>query len=243
MHPRRTFSAALAVLVSATPAAAQTHKAAVSLFGGGATYSNLASGSGSTIRLQDGWLTGAQVEVPFGRFGLRLNGSYTDRPLLVDSPVDLNVFTVDLAVMMRLLPPTADRLFSPYVALGGGAAIYKLGPSASNTGVQISGGGSVQRPTVMGALGMDIGSGPVAFRVELSDILQLHSPLLDGSGSAYGPVHHVAASAGVSFRLGGARAAPMRLTRSRKPPQAQPAAEHQAAEPATAQPKPRPQAV
>jgi hypothetical protein len=240
MDARRTLVAALAVLISAAPAAAQTHKAAISLFGGGATYSNLASGSGSTIRLQNGWLTGGQLEIPFGRLGLRLNGSYTDRPLLVDSPVDLNVFTVDLDVMMRLLPPAPDRLFSPYVALGAGAAIFKLGPSASNTGVQISGGGSVQRPTVMGALGTDIGSGPVAFRVELSDIMQLHSPLLDGSGSAYGPVHHVAASAGVSFRLGRARAAPMRLTESEMAQPVPTAAESRPAEPAAAQPKPQP---
>lgn len=224
MHARRTLSAAIAVLISVTPAAAQSHKVAVSLFGGGATFSNMASGSGSIIRMQNGWLTGAQAEVPFGRLGLRLNGSYTDRPLMVDSPVDLSVFTIDLDLMMRLLPPRPDRLLSPYVALGGGAVLYKLGPSATSTGVQVSGGGSVQRPTIMGALGLDIGSGPVAFRVELSDVLELHSPLLDASGSAYGPVQHVAASAGVSFRLGGARAAPMRLSDAQRAPRVQPAA-------------------
>ncbi|MEJ2184362.1 MAG: SPOR domain-containing protein [Gemmatimonadota bacterium] len=242
MYSRRILSAALAVLISAAPAAAQSHKVAVSLFGGSAAFSNMASGSGSTIRMQNGWLTGAQAEIPFGRLGLRLNGSYTDRPLMVDSPVDLNVFTLDLDVMMRLLPPRADRLLSPYVALGAGAVMFKLGPSASNTGVQISGGGSVQRPTVMGALGVDIGSGPVAFRVELSDILELHSPLLDASGSAYGPVQHVAASAGLSFRLGGARAAPMRLSESERTPVA-PTATRATAEPAAAEPAAKPKAT
>ncbi|MEJ2215339.1 MAG: SPOR domain-containing protein [Gemmatimonadota bacterium] len=245
MHARRTLSATLAVLFLATPAAAQTHKVAVSLFGGGTTYTNMASGSGGSISLQNGWLTGAQVEVPFGRLGIRLNGSYTDRPLSVDSAVNLNVFTMDLDVMLRVLPPTPGRLFDPYVALGAGAAMYKLGPSASTTGVQISGGGSVQRPTVMAALGTDIGSGPVAFRVEMSDILDLHSPLLNASGSAYGPVHHIAASAGVSFRIGGGRAAPMRLTeREMAPPETPQPVSEAAEEPQPeSQPAAQPQAA
>lgn len=240
MHARGTLSATLAVLFLATPAAGQTHKVAISLFGGGATYSNMASGSGAHISMEKGWLTGAQVEVPFGRLGLRLNGSYTDRPLVVDSPVDLNVFTMDLDVMLRVLPPARGRLFEPYVAVGAGAAMYKLGPSAANTGVQISGGGSVQRPTVMGALGTDIGSGPVAFRLELSDILDLHSPLLNASGSAYGPVHHMAVSAGVSFRIGGGRAVPMRYTERRSTPRETPRPVAEAAQASRPEPQPAP---
>ncbi|HKJ93662.1 MAG TPA: SPOR domain-containing protein [Longimicrobiales bacterium] len=208
MHARRILSVTLAVLIHAAPAAAQTNKVGISLFGGSATYSNMATGSGSIVRMTDGWLGGMQLEVPFGRLGLRLNGTYTDRSIMNSTPVNLNVYTADLDLMLRLLKPKPGRMFAPYIALGGGGVLYNLGSTTTTTtlGGETYGPDPVWRPTVMGALGFDIGPGPVALRLEMSDILDLHSPLQDAGGSAYGPVQHVAVSAGLSFRIGSRRA-------------------------------------
>lgn len=109
------------------------------------------------LSLGSGWIVGSQLEYWFGngRFGLRANGSYTERPFdldldffngiidgdIIDDDVifdfgfddefgDVNVWFADGDLMFRILRPERNRTFAPYLTLGAGAVIYNPAGSA-----------------------------------------------------------------------------------------------------------------
>ncbi|MFS8638132.1 MAG: hypothetical protein FWJ74_08590 [Gemmatimonadota bacterium] len=101
------------------------------------------------LTLDAGWIVGTQLEYWFGngRFGIRANGAYTERPFdldggefffdgIIDDGIfffddaddltfgDVNVWLIDGDLMIRILRPKRDRTWAPFVSLGAGVAIY-----------------------------------------------------------------------------------------------------------------------
>lgn len=104
------------------------------------------------LSLESGWIVGSQLEYWFGngRFGIRANGSYTERPfdvdrnffdeVIIDGEIidgeiidifdfgdsfgDVNVWFADGDLMFRILRPERNRTFAPYLTLGAGVVIY-----------------------------------------------------------------------------------------------------------------------
>lgn len=239
MSTRRTLlTAALAALV-AMPLSAQTHRVAISLMSGGAIHTDMAAEAATEVRLADGWQAGFQIERWSDRLGVRLNGSFTADGLADDPNVDMNLYTADLDLMLRLRRPEFGKLFMPYIALGAGASLYNRGGTFTTLGGETYGPDPVIRPTALGALGFDIGAGRTVLRFEAFDRVDVMSPLEQGPGpnDFYGPVHHLSASLGLSFRFGGGAAMPMMLSEKAPEPVAAPAIEHVALE---REPEPQP---
>lgn len=240
MSARRILPAAVLAVFMAAPLSAQTHKVAVSFMSGGATHTDMAAESAVEVQLADGWQAGFQAETWFGRLGLRLNSGITVRGLTTDAELDMNMYTSDLDLMLRLRKPGYGKLFMPYVALGAGASLYNLGSNANNLGGETYGPDPVFRPTAFAGLGFDIGAGPTALRFEVADLVDLASPVEQGPGpnDFYGPVHHVSATMGLSFRFGGGASLPIMLTEAEPVP-----VEVVAAEPVALEPEPEPAPV
>src|SRR5690606_31016207 len=93
---RAVAAAALILPMVAGPVAAQNYRGAWGVYGGGIWFSDfnnngdfddLPAGFGTAdLSLSSGWIAGTQLEYWFGngRFGIRANGSYTERPFDVD---------------------------------------------------------------------------------------------------------------------------------------------------------------
>lgn len=242
MSTRRTLIVTAIAALVAMPVSAQTHRVAISLMSGGAMHTDMAAEAASEVRLADGWQAGFQVERwGAGRLGVRLNGGFTSDGLVSDPGVAMNLYTADLDLMLRLRRPEFGRLFMPYIALGAGASLYNGAGDPVTLGGETYGPDPVFRPTALGALGFDIGAGRTVLRFEAFDLVDLMSPLEQGPGpnDFYGPVHHISASLGLSFRFGGA-VMPMMLTETAPAPVAAPAIQHAALEPEP-QPQPRPE--
>jgi len=142
-----------ALAVATTPAHAQRYHADFGINGGGSWYSNSLSADelgGTTagpVRFKPSWLAGTQLTfwgLPFHvgpRFGLRLNGTYTDNKFIqkMENTGDTELFT-----HMNMWSGSADLMFGfkspnetwsgmeilPYLALGGG--IKWTNPSMDN---------------------------------------------------------------------------------------------------------------
>jgi len=201
----------LGALLIASPVASQTHRVAVTFMGGGATFGDMADESATEIRMADGWMAGLQLERWFGRVGLRLNGGVTERTLADDPNFHMNLYTGDLDLMLRFRRPEPYRWFMPYMALGAGASVYNMAGDGSVVGGEPYGPDPVVRPMAVGALGFDIGGGPVVLRIEAFDQVDILSPLEKADGTFYGPVQRMGASVGFSIRLGGGFPAPRLL--------------------------------
>jgi hypothetical protein len=94
--------------------------------------------AGSEVKFRPGWLVGAQIGYWFSpRFGLRLNGRYSDRPLTgTDLPDDfdfltsVNLWGATADLMLRLKTPNEEYTGTevlPYLALGAGAKWHNPG--------------------------------------------------------------------------------------------------------------------
>ncbi len=207
----RRFLPLLGALLIASPVASQTHRVAVTFMGGGATFGDMADESATEIRMADGWMAGLQLERWFGRVGLRLNGGVTERTLADDPTFHMNLYTGDMDLMFRFRRPEPYRWFMPYMALGAGASVYNIAGDGSVVGGEPYGPDPVVRPMAVGALGFDIGGGPVVLRIEAFDQVDILSPLEKADGTFYGPVQRMGASVGFSVRLGGGFPAPRLL--------------------------------
>ena len=175
---KNTLFAALAVAVTglfgAAPADAQDYpdyRLDLGINGGGSWYSDmldddhLPAGS-EDVMYETGWLVGAQATLWLtDRFGLRANGTYTERPLTLgsyseigfdestDVIEDINLWNVSGDLMIRLLPDgySMGGIASyPYLALGAGARYTDL---------------AVENPIAGDLLGRQFGVGDDAFAI------------------------------------------------------------------------------
>ncbi|HEX7052192.1 MAG TPA: hypothetical protein VF188_18430 [Longimicrobiales bacterium] len=176
---RAAAAAALLLPLAVAPATAQNYRGAWGLYGGGIWFSDFNNDGDvdfdvidldffpdgiiidqfddtdlgfADLTLDPGWIVGTQGEYWFGsgRFGLRLNGSYTERSLkeefndvffnvedLFDGDVlttvldgddllfgDVNTWFADGDLMFRIMRPRRDRVWAPFLSAGAGVAIY-----------------------------------------------------------------------------------------------------------------------
>ncbi|NIP80127.1 MAG: hypothetical protein GWM90_13260, partial [Gemmatimonadetes bacterium] len=104
------------------------------------------------------------------------------------------------------------------------AVRYDLGNDATTLGGEIYPSNPTTRGSLVLGIGTDLGSGPVAVRLELMDIIGLSSPLARDDGTSYGAVQHVVFTIGLGFRAGhiDLRPRPEVATRPGRPPVRQP---------------------
>lgn len=202
---RRTGVAALILLVAPVVsgrAQAQDHRVSFTGYLGGAGYSNLAGQLDPGVMLESSSFYGGMAELWFGRLGLRLHAGFGS-PTVQDVPdTGFDIVTGDLYLVARFRRPRPGLFFQPYGVLGLGALRYDLGTDATD----VAGFSYPDNPTTRGTLvlgiGTDLGSGPVAVRLEMMDIVGFSSPLSQGDGSFYDPVGHVVFTFGLSLRAG-----------------------------------------
>lgn len=192
----------IGLVLGTDPAAAQDYRFGFNAYAGSAAYGDMAAGSGAPVLLADGGFTGAQAELWFGRFGARLHGGFASTALEDDGATGFGVIAGDIDLVARLRWPRPGLFFQPYAVVGGGAVRYDLGSDASSVGGQTYDGDPATRASLVLGIGTDLGSGPVAVRLELMDIIGLTSPLSRVDGSRYGPVQHVVLTFGLGVRAG-----------------------------------------
>jgi hypothetical protein len=190
------------LLVGVTAASAQDHRAAFTGFVGSAAYSGLAAGADDELVLEPGVFAGAHAELFFGRLGLRLGAGYATPSLENDASTGLTLMTGDADLVWRLRRPYPNTFFQPYALLGGGLIRYELDGDAATIGGEQWETDPATRGTVVVGIGTDLGRGPLAVRLELSDIIGLSSPVTSADGERYGAVQHVVLTFGLSLRGG-----------------------------------------
>ena len=139
---------------------------------------------------------------PNGRAGLRLNGLFTQR-LLDDVAGDYNVYAADLDLLFRLLPVDPDRVFAPFIALGGGATAYASVSGSPTLADGTYGEDPVTKPHAFASLGVDILAGRrLGLRFEVAD--KMVFPAVGESPPSTGlPVtHNGIALIGLQLQLG-----------------------------------------
>ncbi len=194
-----TLIAALAV-----PAAAQSHRGAITLTGGGSVHGDLGPFPTVPAQFQPGWITGLQLErwLGSGRVGLRLGGLWTQRNLDESGASMYNVFSAETDVLIRLRQARTGNAFVPYVGLGAGATHY-AGVGSAGTLVDGLYGDPVYRAHVTAALGTDLlASHRTGLRLEVGD--QIVLPSIGRSPEAEGlpMVHNLVVTLGFQLRMG-----------------------------------------
>lgn len=202
MAGSRISAVAVALLIGAVGAQAQDHRVAFTAYVGSASYSDMATDAITPVLLAPGTFTGGQAEVWFQRFGFRLNGGHAGTSLSGEPGTGVSVMVADLDLVARLRWPRRGLFFQPYTVLGGGVVRYDLGTDALTLGGQRLASDPTTRGSVVLGLGTDLGSGPVAARIELMDIIGTSSPLTRDDGSRYSAVQHVVLTFGLTFRAG-----------------------------------------
>lgn len=218
MYPRRSrfghplvpawLVTAVAVLLGAAPAQAQSHAWAVGLTGGWSIHGDLTPSdvetADSTI-FEPGWIVGFQAErwLGAGRFGLRLNSMWTQRSLQRPGYFKYNVFVADLDLLFRPLP--ANRLgLAPYLVAGAGATHYGGVAGTVALGDGDFGPAPVYRFHALGGAGLDLAvTRFVGLRLEAADKIIFPSigespETVDGLPV----VHNLVASAGFQVLIG-----------------------------------------
>ncbi|MEJ2184641.1 MAG: hypothetical protein P8Z36_01755 [Gemmatimonadota bacterium] len=140
--------------------------------------------------------------------------------------------------MLRLRRPYANLFFQPYAVLGLGTVHYDLNADTALVEGQTYGPNPTARTSVAAGLGADLGSGPVALRLEMLDIIGLKSPLGRSAGTAFGPVQHFVVTVGLSLRFGHIAGLPS--TPHVTPSAVSISTENPPAAPAPARPRPAP---
>ncbi|MHB1168667.1 MAG: PRC-barrel domain-containing protein [Longimicrobiales bacterium] len=202
MFTRVMVLAAGTLLAGAATASAQDHRAAFTGFVGSAAYSGLAAGADDELVLAPGAFAGAHAELFLGRLGLRLGGGYASPALENDATTGITLMTADADLVWRLRRPYPNTFFQPYAVLGGGVVRYTLDADEVTIGAEQWEEDPATRGTVVVGIGTDLGRGPVAVRLELSDIIGLSSPVTNTDGERYGAVQHVVLTFGLSLRGG-----------------------------------------
>lgn len=199
--------AAVLLLAIAIPdnVAAQDYRFGAHWNVGGSYFTPMnANGNGSDIKLDPGWIAGVQFEqwLAGGRFGWRLNGALTERP--IDLPADsrdIGVWLADFDLMARLLPAEPDRTFNIFVSAGAGLIQYRLGDGEFLDFIPADAaydGDDSARFTAVGGIGFDYittwswDGDPIGIRFEAVDHVALKSPFdpLSGGGD-FSPIHNL----------------------------------------------------
>jgi len=212
-----TCTLAFATLLLPGGARAQDYKYAAGWNAGGSYFTamNAGAGSGSDITLDPGWIAGVQFEswTGSGRFGLRLNGALTERPLsLPGGDRSIGVWFADMDGLVRLLPAEPDRSFNLFVSVGAGLVQYRLGSGEQLAFVPANAaydGDNSVRFAASGGLGADFITGwswdaqPVGIRIEVVDHVAFSSPFspLAQSGD-FSPIHNARFVIGVFSGFG-----------------------------------------
>jgi hypothetical protein len=207
MSVRIALTTAVLLPLVAAPLSAQNYRWDIGVNGGYSWYSNMLDNEElgfpetsdiDDVRFESGALLGAQLGFwARPNIGLRLNGSYADRPIVADNVEDdlignVNLWSGSLDLLWRFAQPNMDWLGTevlPYLALGiGGKWINPAGdaftcsddndevacvPFTVTDGAVIAGPYGVPEQTrVMGlvGLGTDVRLSPnFALRLELND--------------------------------------------------------------------------
>lgn len=184
---------------------AQSYRTAIGLYGGGTWTSGLATAAALDPRLDAGWTGGLELEqwLGSGRAGLRLGGSFSETPI-TPTATDLNLYSGDVSLLVRLLSPRPMRVVAPFFSLGGGAMHYNfVDVTPFLDGEVLLEQDPVTQPAVMAGFGLDLAPAPgVGLRLEGVDRVAIQSPFVDDAGEAYDFVHHVRYTASIQVRFG-----------------------------------------
>lgn len=233
-------AAAMFAVAVASPVGAQTQSWGFGLHTGWLNSGSLGEGAPNDmdLKLDDGMALGGGLEWWFGarRFGLRADASYTDQPYELQSgeheptwitntsqgsgttvsglPQLGNVDTwfADASLMLRLLRPTVDNKFAPFLSLGGGFIRWDHEDEANGAFVNEADTyiqGNAQAEWVLsGGIGADFFlTDNLALRFELKDYWNASSPYTfasDDTRHQQGS-HNQIASLGLQFMFGGER--------------------------------------
>lgn len=203
------LAAALAV---AAPAAGQDHNAAAGYGAGFLQPGALNPGATGAEASMEAGLVGTAFGEAWPllgrRVGARLNVALSRRPLqLGEASRDISLLAVDVNVMARLLPPSADGVVAPFLSAGAGVLTYGLGEGGTVTYEELGAfypGEGETRFTVVGGAGLDIapaqfrlGDARLGIRLEVADHMVLRSPFRGLEGENLGPIHNL--RAGISL--------------------------------------------
>jgi hypothetical protein len=242
-------TAALFAAAMTAPASAQTKSWGFGVHGAyfksGTLAKNETTNDASAVRLQmdNNSMWGGNLEYwfPGARWGLRGNFDYSKSMFIYDRNTDddaipdesfdddetdavglgdNSIYAGDANIMLRLLSPTPDRRFAPFLSLGGGWMTWDQATDGQSVDIQLPTvdaqiqGNSQSEPVVTGSIGTDIFfTDNIALRLEAKDYWNPASPYLKlselgNSADAEGARHHDGThngvfSAGFSFLFGG----------------------------------------
>jgi hypothetical protein len=232
VHKGLMAAGLLAALIAA-PAAAQQKSIGLGVHGAWFQSGQLAENGGTELALDNKAAIGGGLEWWFGsgRVGLRADATHTDTPFQIEFDNDANpdadaaqdeldqFGTVDTwfanaSLMIRLLAPTAERRFAPFISVGGGMvrwdtendAVTDLRLDAVDAQIYQE---AQSEGAVFGSIGADIFFTPsVALRLEAKDYFNLDSPYLmlstlSGERDHHGGTHNILWTAGLQFMFGG----------------------------------------
>jgi len=218
----------------ASPAAAQQRAVGLSLHGAYFQSGDLAQNGATDLDLDNRGAMGGGLEWWFGsrRVGLRADATYTKSPFQLEFDNENGITTGDEAqaeldqygkvgtwlananLMIRLLKPTVDRRFAPFVSVGGGFIRWDTNNDnvqdlrVPEADVQIY--KDVQSEgAVFGSIGTDFMlSHSVALRLEAQDYYNPSSPYLmlstlNGSRDHHKGGNNVLWTGGLTFLFGG----------------------------------------
>ena len=229
------LAAGLLAAIVAAPVGAQQKAFGLGVHGAWFQSGQLAENNGTELALDNKAAIGGGLEWWFGsrRVGLRADMTHTDTPFQIEfdnntdpdldpAQDELDQFgTVDTwfanaALMLRLLSPSVDRKFAPFISVGGGFvrwdtendAVADLRLDAVDAQIYQE---AQSEGAVFGSIGTDIFFTPsVALRLEAKDYWNLDSPYLmlstlNGDRDHHGGTHNILWTAGLNFMFGGAR--------------------------------------
>jgi hypothetical protein len=177
-----------------------------------------ASSGGESVDLKPDmtWSIGAHYDQWLwnGQVGVRGYGAIA-RPTIqwANGDREIYVYSVDLGLILRPIPPNPRLAVSPFVTGGIGVIYWSLGDgpvtSFPSAGASYPGTEEFQLMAVGGA-GLDFitpwrwGEGPLVVRLEARDQIQLTSPFdpLDAEESAFGMIHHLRLNLGFHTGIG-----------------------------------------
>ena len=230
----KSLTAAMFVAVLATPAGAQQKAWGFGVYGSRLQSGTLAQSGVNELKLDNDLAIGGNLEWWFGgrRLGFRLDAAHTDQPFVYESenPAverdnsirnelsqygSTDSWFADADLMLRLLTPTVDRRFAPFISLGGGFVrwdtendqVQDLRLDEADVQVYRE---AQSEGAIFGSIGTDIFFTPsVALRLEAKDYYNPSSPYLmlstlNGDRDHHGGGHNLLWTAGLQFMFGGA---------------------------------------
>jgi hypothetical protein len=197
--------AAGAVLMPSADAAAQLYDASAGWGGGYVQYQPfIESGDDSPVDIGYGgtWVAVVQAERWLaGWVGLRLGGFYSHGTVTLPTRDNrANVYGVETAALLRIVPPAERRYMSAYLIGGGGVTWFGLGEGDD---VLIDGSNVVYSPgearqfTALGGGGIElltgirVTDGEIGVRLEGVDQVVLGRPFRPVGGSDPGIMHNI----------------------------------------------------